>query len=190
MKFICSNCHEIIEEGTCPYCGYIIDIPKSEELIKNAKMAVRYGYSYRKLAQLNKKYKDIRFNCCISEASEYLWWLGGAILSGIAGDGIKAIAVKIYSLIKTNKDIDEETEFVFSNKKELYKFYTYIKDYENGLSNIDDFEYKYIEEEMMADFCAKMETEIHMKEKREITIEERIQISKVARLKITSIIKR
>lgn len=190
MKFICSNCHEIIEEGTCSNCGYITDVQKSEDLIKNAKMAVRYGYSYRKLAQLNKEDKESSFNCCIPEASECLLWLGGAILSGIAWDGIKAIAAKIYSLIKTNKDVDEETEFVFSNEKELYKFYTYIKDYENGLGNIDDFEYKYIEEEMMADFCAEMETEIHMKEKREITIEERMQISKVARLKIKSIVKR
>lgn len=190
MKFICSNCHEIIEESTCPYCGYITEVQKIEELIKNAKMAIRYGYSYRKLAQINKKDKGSSFNFCLPEASEYLLWLGGAILSGIAWDSIKAIAAKIYSLIKTNKSIDKETEFVFLNEKELYKFYTYIKDYENGLSDIDDFEYKYIEEEMMADFCAEMETEIYMKEKRKITIEERIQIYKIARLKIKSIVKR
>ncbi len=150
-------------------------------------MAVRYGYSYRKLAQLNKR---SGFNCCIPEASECLLWLGGAILSGIAWDGIKTIAAKIYSSIKTKKVINKEIEFVFSNEKELYTFYKYIKDYENGLSDIDDFEYKYIEEEMMADFCAEMETEIYMKEKRKITIEERIQIYKIARLKIKSIVKR
>ena len=42
----------------------------------------------------------------------------------------------------------------------------------------------------MADFCAEMETEIIMREKRLITIEERIQIFKVARLKIQSLVKR
>jgi len=65
-----------------------------------------------------------------------------------------------------------------------------VKEFQDGLSNINDAEYRYIEEEMMADFCAEMETEIVMREKIPITIEERIQIYKVARLKIQSLVKR
>lgn len=114
-------------------------------------------------------------------------------MSGVAWDSIKAIAKSIYTNYKKSnktKKIDDETEFVLNNEKELYKFNEYIKEFENGLSNIPEEEYKYIEEEMMADFCSEMETEIYTNEKRMVTIEERIQIRKTARIKIQKITKR
>ena len=50
MKHICHNCFEIIERISCPKCGFVNEELNSE-LYANARMAVRYGYSYRKIAQ-------------------------------------------------------------------------------------------------------------------------------------------
>lgn len=50
MKHICHNCFEIIEGTSCPKCGFVNEELNSE-LYANARMAVRYGYSYRKIAQ-------------------------------------------------------------------------------------------------------------------------------------------
>lgn len=163
-----------------------------KELLDKVKLAVRYGYSYRKIAQAQFN-KTSKINYCIPEASDILIELGSLILSGVAWDSIKAIAKSIYSNYKKSnktKKIDKETEFVLVNEKELYKFNEYIKEFENGLSNISEEEYKYIEEEMMADFCSEMLSEIYIKEKRIATIEETIQITKTAMIKINKLIKR
>ena len=163
-----------------------------KKTLKSAKMAVRYGYSYRKIAQLHCHNSNHSLNYCLPEVNEFLLWLGSVVLSGLAWDGIKSAAKKMYNLSREqiHKSNDEETLLVFTNEAELNKFYSYIKEFQDGLSYIDDAEYRYIEEEMMADFCAEMETEIVMREKRLITIEERIQIYKAALLKIQSIVKR
>ena len=163
-----------------------------EKNLKSAKMAVRYGYSYRKIAQLHCRNSNYRLNYCLPEVNEFLLWLGSVVLSGLAWDGIKSAAKEMYNLSREqiHKSNDEETLLVFTDETELSKFYSYVKEFQDGLSNIDDAEYRYIEEEMMADFCAEMETEIVMREKRPITIEERIQIYKVALLKIQSLVKR
>lgn len=160
--------------------------------LKYTKMAVRYGYSYRKLAEILSDKSNGKLNFCLPEANEFLLWLGSAVLSGIAWDGIKTIAKNIYSANRKeiNKSNDKETLLVFTDEEELYKFYTCIKAFQNGLSDISDSEYEYIEEEMMADFCAEMESEIVMREKRMITFEERKQIYKVAQLRIQLLVKR
>ena len=163
-----------------------------EKTLNSAKMAVRYGYSYRKIAQLHCHNSNYRLNYCLPEVNEFLLWLGSVVLSGLAWDGIKSAAKKMYNLSREqiHKSNDKETLLVFTEETELSKFYSYVKEFQDGLSNIDDAEYKYIEEEMMADFCSEMETEIVMREKRPITIEEHKQIYKVARLKIQSLVKR
>ena len=162
------------------------------ETINDVKLAIRYGYSYRKIAQAQYN-KTSKLNYCLPETSDILIWLGAQILSGITWDSIKAIAKSIYNNYKNcNKfeDIDKETEYILSDEKELLKFDEYIKEFNTGLVNIPEKEYKYIEEEMMADFCSEMETEIYIKEKRMVTIEERIQIRKTARIKIKKITQR
>ena len=164
----------------------------NEKTLNSAKMAVRYGYSYRKIAQLHCHNSNYRLNYCLPEVNEFLLWLGSVVLSGLAWDGIKSAAKKMYNLSREqiHKSNDKETLLVFTEETELSKFYSYVKEFQDGLSNIDDAEYKYIEEEMMADFCSEMEAEIMMREKRLVTIEEHKQINKVARLKIQSLVKR
>ena len=70
------------------------------------------------------------------------------------------------------------------------RFVLRIIDYERGFSSINENEYKYIEEEMIADFYAEKETEIFNNKKRLPTIEERIEILKSVKIKIKTIVKR
>ena len=98
-------------------------------------------------------------------------WLANAILSGIAWDVIKTTVSKLSASIKNRTSVDAETRQVLSDDDELAKFYEYIKDYERGFSSINENEYKYIEEEMIADFYAEKETEIFNNKKRLPTIE-------------------
>ena len=183
------NCSKMKTNQKSPSNSINIKLSSIDEKnLKSAKMAVRYGYSYRKIAQLHCH----RLNYCLPEVNEFLLWLGSVVLSGLAWDGIKSAAKEMYNLSREqiHKSNDEETLLVFTDETELSKFYSYVKEFQDGLSNIDDAEYRYIEEEMMADFCAEMEAEIMMREKRLVTIEEHKQIYKVARLKIQSLVKR
>ena len=186
MKHICHNCFEIIEGTSCPKCGFVNEELNSE-LYANARMAVRYGYSYRKIAQKNG---NSNLHHCLPEANEILIWLANAILSGIAWDVIKTTVSKLRASIKNRTSVDAETRQVLSDDDELAKFYEYIKDYERGFSSINENEYKYIEEEMIADFYAEKETEIFNNKKRLPTIEERIEILKSVKIKIKTIVKR
>lgn len=187
------NCNKIKGNQKSPSNSINIKLSSiDQKTLKSAKMAVRYGYSYRKIAQLHCHNSNYRLNYCLPEVNDFLLWLGSVVLSGFAWDAIKSMVKKMYNLSREqiHKSNDKETLLVFTDETELCKFYNYVKEFQNGLSNIDDAEYRYIEEEMMADFCAEMETEIVMREKRPITIEERIQIYKVAQLKIQSLVKR
>lgn len=192
MMYICTNCHELTEKEECPICGTINSFQNDEAFNENVRNAIRYGYSYRKLAQLNDNGSDRKLQLCIPEASEYLIILGKIILSGFAWDTIKIIVSKIYDkfkdLIKKNKD--KEAELIFSDDEELYKFYMYLTEYQNGFINISDQEYKYIKEEMFADFCAKELSIITEEKGLNIAIEEYSKIVKKAIIKIETISKR
>ena len=102
-----------------------------------------------------KKNGNSNIHYCLSEANEILIWLANAILSGIAWDVIKTTVSKLSASIKNRTSVDAETRQVLSDDDELAKFYEYIKDYERGFSSINENEYKYIEEEMIADFYAE-----------------------------------
>ena len=79
-----------------------------KELLDKVKLAVRYGYSYRKVAQAQFN-KTSKINYCIPEASDILIELGSLILSGVAWDSIKAIAKSIYSNYKKSNKINKRT---------------------------------------------------------------------------------
>ena len=66
----------------------------------------------------------------------------------------------------------------------------YLTEYQNGFINISDQEYKYIKEEMFADFCAKELSIITEEKGLNIAIEEYSKIVKKAIIKIETISKR
>lgn len=141
-------------------------IAYSEE-VKNA---VRYGYQYRKEAEIN----DTSFHFCLHDASDVLLWLGNAILSGIVYDKVRALAKKALEWVKgKGKKIDKETEKVLENEAELKVFYEYVREFSEHRMSITEEQLQYIKEEIMADFGAAKESEIYKKEGRIATIEER-----------------
>ena len=130
-----------------------------DELNKNAYMAVRYGYQYRKIAKEQVSNENGRLHYCLSDPSQILEWLAGAILSGITWDiiknGVKKLCNLIASQIKLEDAREKEAYEVLSDEKNLQEFYECIIEYQEGFINISEKEYKYIEKEMMADFVAE-----------------------------------
>lgn len=146
----------------------------SEEVIN----AVRYGYQYRKEAEGDG---ESRLHYFLPETSEVLLWLGSAILSGIAWDVIKGMAIKTYNKFKEkNQIIDKDTENILKNESELKVFYEYVIEFSEHRMSISEQQKKHIKEEILADYHAKKETEIMEKYGRFATVEERKIIIKEA----------
>lgn len=145
--------------------------------VDNVRYAVRYGYMYRKDAEQ----QQFTIHCCLPEASEVLLWLGGAILSGIAWDSIKVMAIKTYTKLKEmNQGVDKDTEKVLTEESELKVFHEYIIEFSEHRMSISEQQKKHIKEEILADYHAKKETEIMEKYGRIATVEERKIIIKEA----------
>ena len=130
-----------------------------DELNQNAYMAVRYGYQYRNIAIEQASDENVRLHYCLSDPSQILEWLAGVILSGITWDviqkGVKKLCNLIISQIQLKNAREKEAYEILSDEKKLQEFYEYIIEYLEGFINISEKEYKYIEEEMMADFFAE-----------------------------------
>ena len=91
MYTICYKCAEVFDGDRCPNCGAETMTKTMDELNKNAYMAVRYGYQYRKIAKEQVSNENGRLHYCFSDPSQILEWLAGAILSGITWDIIKKV---------------------------------------------------------------------------------------------------
>lgn len=137
---------------------------------EDVRNAVRYGYQYRKEAEVNHP----SFHSCLHDASDVLLWLGNAILGGIVFDKLKDLAKKAHEWLKgKGKKLDKETERVLENEAELKVFYEYVREFSEHRMSITEEQRQYIKEEIMADFGAAKESEIYKKEGRFATIEER-----------------
>ena len=194
---ICNNCGTLIDNATCPNCGvlnlrYVIDINDD-----NVKWAVRYGYQYRKQAVLHANNKDPSLHHCLPEASQVLFWIAGAVLSGITYDLLKLGVKKL--LASFQKDgkydfLDVETKEVLSEEEKLYEFYEYVEEYQQGFVNISEEEYKYIESEMRADFESEEIAKLGPEKYFRLSRKEMVEVHKVAyeksEIKIKRIVKR
>ena len=137
---------------------------------EDVRNAVRYGYQYRKEAEVNHP----SFHFCLHDASDVLLWLGNAIMGGIVFDKLKDLAKKALEWLKgKGKKLDKETEKVLENEAELKVFYEYVREFSEHRMSITEEQLQYIKEEIMADFGAAKESEIYKKEGRIATIEER-----------------
>ena len=143
---------------------------------ENVRYAVRYGYMYRKDSE---QQHSIHYS--LPEASEVLLWLGSAILSGIAWDAIKGLAIKTYNKLKKKNDsIDKDAENVLANESELKVFYEYVIEFSEHRMSITEQQKKDIKEEILADYDSKRESEIIENYGRLATNEERKIIFKEA----------
>lgn len=157
MFKICTNCGELFWGDTCPKCNNIIVESPKYDKEHNAYKAVRYGYQYRKMAQKSIDDKN-SIHMCLEDPSPILCFLANIVLSGITWDALKATAKKLYSVIKKHKKKeqieDKRINEIITDETKLYEFYDFIKEYESGFIHIEEIEYRYIEEEMYADFFA------------------------------------
>lgn len=189
-KYICLNCGEFINDKVCPYCNNASALNEIKVDADMARMAVRYGYEYRKLANVDKSNSASNLHFCIPQPDEILIQLAQIVLSGVAWDLIKVIAQKLYKKIKQRRKISNNAQQVFEENQSLSEFCTYIKDFQNGLINLDNFEYEYIEEEMSADFMAELSSDLYKRENRMPTIEEIRVFYNKTQQKISNIVKR
>ena len=140
------------------------------------KDAVRFGYQYRLEAEENGS-----INYCLPDASEILLWIANMILGGLAWDKLKLVINKLrYAVIDIKLPIDEETKSVLTEEMELKKFYTYVKEFNEQSMSVTANQFKYIREEIVADYYGKECEKIYNREHRLPTIEEYIRINREA----------
>ena len=138
--------------------------------------AVRFGYQYRLETE-----DDGSINYCLPDASDILLWIANMILGGLAWDKLKLLVNKLrYTVIDTKLPIDEETKSVLTEELELKKFYTYVKEFNEQSMSVTAKQFKYIREEIVADYCGKECGKIYNREHRLPTIEEYIRINREA----------
>lgn len=180
---ICSKCGAFTYNQSCDACGADLQYYDEDENIENAMYAVRYGYQYRKEAIMNIGREESRLHFCLPPVNEILLWLGNVILSGITFEALRA-GVKILKSKILDKEFqvecDKETEAILNNDDSLFEFYNYIEEYNNGFGHLPNDEYKYIYEEMMADFSSEEMDKLISVDFFSLSQAERIEIIKEA----------
>lgn len=149
----------------------------SDEVIN----AVRYGYLYRKEAEKAEHHEGISVHYSLPDVSEILLWLGKNILSGLAYDAVKALAKNAYSkLLKSTNPISSKLNALLTEERELKQFYTYVTEFNQQCMSLTEKQFKYIREEIVADYYGKECGEIYNHENRLPTIQEYIRIDREA----------
>ena len=194
---ICQKCGAITYNQSCDVCGADLQYYGEDKNIENAMYAVRYGYQYRKQAILKLGHRDIKLHFCLPPVNEILVWIGKAVLSGIAYDVLKMGVKRLWSKIKAKEiqvDYDKETEVILNNDDSLFEFYEYVEEYKNGFVHLTDDEFKYIYEEMIADFSSEEMCKLYTGDFIRLSKEGRIEIikeaNKRARERISKTVKR
>lgn len=138
--------------------------------------AVRYGYLYRLKAE-----KDLSVHACIGDVPDILCWLAGTILSGFVWDVIKSQSRKMYrKIVKIGTNLDSEIEPIFTQEKQLYLFYKYVKEFNAYSMSITEKQFEYIKEEIIADYLGRECEIIWNQYNRHPTIEEYMNIYREA----------
>ncbi len=152
------------------------DILYSEE-VKNA---VRYGYQYRKEAEKHEAHKSVYSNACLSEAPNILLWLGKLVIDGITWDIIKKLAKDLFEKFSMSNKITGELSCLLTEERELKTFYEYVKEFNEQSMRITEEQFKYIRDEIRADYYGKECGKIFYQEHRMPTIEEYMRITREA----------
>lgn len=144
-------------------------------------IAVRYGYQYRLDAELYCQDESIHFHHRLLDAPDLLNWFANLILSGVAWDVLKGIAVELKERFHREKrNIPPMAEQILTNQQDLRTFYEYIKEFQEGKLNISNREKEFIYEEIVADYSGKETARIYESEKRFPTKEESKRIMRDA----------
>lgn len=140
--------------------------------------AVRYGYLYRVEAE---RQEDSSIHYSLTGVSEILLWLCENILNDLAWNGFKVLAKKTYChLIELGSSLSAELKALFTEERELKRFYTYVKEFNENSMTATEKQLKYIREEIIADYHGKEIARIFNQEKREPTHDDYLRIVKEA----------
>lgn len=138
--------------------------------------AVRYGYLYRMEAE-----KNMSVHACLDGEYTILYWIAGAVASGITWDMIKASAKTLYNkLTQKGAVINKVTEPILSDEEQLKEFYQRIIEYNQYSMSITEKQFQYIREEIVADYLGSEVQKICDQYKRLPTVQEYIDITKRA----------
>lgn len=145
---------------------------------EEVKNAVRYGYQYRK-----KSEEQSSLHYIVGFEAEIVHWLGELVINGITWDLIKMAAKQLYdSCLKSKFSLDQQSETLLSDEKELKQFYTYVKEFNEHSMAVREEQYDYIKEEICADFFAKESMKIFESEHRFPNYQEIMAFHKAAKI--------
>lgn len=136
----------------------------SDEVIN----AVRYGYEYRKEAEIHADPKDgYHVQHCLPDPSAILLWLGQKVLDGLVFDVFKDICKRLYQqLTNSEKSIPKLIRSLLTDEQELERFYNYVKEFNECGMAITEKQLSYIKDEIRADYTSKEVSKIFLEEKR------------------------
>lgn len=148
----------------------------SDEVIN----AVRYGYEYRKESE---KYSDPQdgwhVHHCLPDPSGVLLWLAKKVLDGLIFDAFKGVCKKLYQqLTNSETPLSKQVNNLLTDEHELQQFYDYVKEFNEGCMAVTEKQFKYIRDEIRADYYAKEVSKIMDSEGRLPTHEEYLRIFK------------
>lgn len=140
------------------------------------KNSVRYGYMYRKEAESN-----VSPHASLADASDVLLWLASAIASGYVWDVVKSLKNRILRKCRKSDFFqDGLLRSVLTDEKEFTLFYNYIKEYNNRCMAITEKQFKFIREEIIADYYGKEADKILHEHHRLPTTEDYMRINREA----------
>lgn len=159
----------------------------SDEVIN----AVRYGYEYRKESE---KYADPQdgwhVQHCLPDPSSILLWLASKVFDGLVFEVFKEICKKLYQkLIKSETPLSKLVCSILTDEHEMEQFYVYVKEFNDGCIDVTEKQFKYIRDEIRADYCGKESQKIYDQFKRFPTTEEYMRINRDADVYADSLMK-
>ncbi len=145
---LCFNCASVYclsnaDEYTCPYCNHSIDAAFYKRIFDYAKIAVYYGYDYR------KKYEEqvqadgkITIKYVLPDPVTVACFLGVAALSGIIGGASYDMVKKVIGRIiggskKIGRDVGQ-AKIHISNETDINVFVQYIQEFHDDKSSAVD----------------------------------------------------
>ena len=88
--------------------------------------AVRYGFQYRKEAEVYAIENRCKLNHCLSAPSDILLFLAEAIIGGIAYDVLKSVVHKTWEKLRSKKLINKDKNVHNINGQNYFITYMYV----------------------------------------------------------------
>lgn len=155
-----------------------LEYRKDLQYTEKIKNAVRYGFLYRIEAEENPS-----VHACLDDASDVLLWLANVVIGGFVWDVIKSALRKVARKIKKDKTLlDKKTQSVLTDENQLNKFILYVREFHERRISVNDKQFRYIKEEIVANYFGEEVARIHQQENRLPTDQEYAKIQKEANL--------